>query len=88
MMTLTLTIYSELLLVDPEVSLFHSHMKRMMNLDGIIETTHQGLPTTLRGLGDRNIEYTKMKKMGILQQNLATLSLSQQTKLLIDKLLA
>jgi hypothetical protein len=44
--------YSELLLEDPEVSLFHSLMKRM-NLDGGI--TLQGFPTTLTGLGDRNI---------------------------------
>jgi hypothetical protein len=52
MRTLMSTMYSELLLEDPEVSLFHSLMKRM-NLDGGI--TLQGFPTTLTGLGDRNI---------------------------------
>lgn len=52
MMTLKSTMYSELLLVDLEVSLFHSLMKRM-NLDGGI--TLQGFPTTLRGHGDQNI---------------------------------
>ncbi|KAF2568085.1 hypothetical protein F2Q68_00023802 [Brassica cretica] len=84
MTTLTLTMYSELLLVDPEVSLFHSLLKRMNLLDGIIVTTPQG--SLIRVLGNRNIEYTKMKKkkMDTLQQNPATLTLSQ-TKLLIDK---